>query len=224
MDPVLKTDKWVYAEYFLRRTYDVLRGKRSIFLPNDFRNLVEAVYGDRPSNLTIEMENAYQKLLQDEEFARQEAEQRLVPGPDPEELFTGPAAILTFTESETDASWTIARTRLGEPSINVIPLEDLGDYFSFPGCVAPLKKSQVTTREFEMAMLRRQMRISHGAILQALCDQKSDLPRVFSKSPSLKDYLPLWLIDGSTEIQTTDGKYVVCLDPNLGLLVNKKGG
>jgi hypothetical protein len=156
--------------------------------------------------------------------ARQEAFQRLIPEPDPEELFTGPAARLTFTESETDASWTVARTRLGERSINVIPLDDLGDYFSFPGCSKPQQKNLTASREIEMAMLRQQIRISQNMVVQALLDQKQNLPEVFTGSPLLKDYFPLWLKEGVSTFQVLQSEYIVRLDHNLGLLINKKGG
>lgn len=220
----LKKDKWVYAEYFLRRTYDVLKDRNNIHLPEDFRILVEQVYDEIPLHMSQELQTAHDNLIKEEESARQEAELRLTPKPDAEELFTGSAAHLTFTENETDASWIVAQTRLGEQSLNLIPLENMGDCFSFPGCEKPLEKCLTASREMEMQMLRRQIRISHREVVKALREQKFELPKVFSSSSILKDYLPLWLIDGASEIQTAQGSYIMRLDLNLGLLIEKKKG
>ena len=223
-EPVVAIDKHVYAEYFLRRTYDVLNRKQTLQLPNDFRILVEDVYGDVPVELSPISKAAYEKLLNDEELARQEAFLRLIPVPDPVELFTGPAARLSFIENETKASWVVAKTRLGEKSLNVIPLEDLGDLFTFPGCTKPLEKCLTASRDIELSILRRQIRISNGEIVEELISHIGEVPEVFKGSPLLKDYVPLWLKDGCTTISAKKNEFTVMLDPELGLMFNKKGG
>lgn len=223
-DPILTIDKYVYAEYFLKRTFYVLRTRDCIQLPGDFRKMVKEVYDEIPEEMSIDLRKAYEDLCKQEEKAREEAVQRLLPEPDPDELFTGPAARITFTESETDASWIVAQTRLGERSVNIIPLEDLGDCFTFSGCIQPIQKNLSAPREVEMAMLRQQIRINQDVIINELLSQKADLPCVFSNSPLLKDCLPLWLKSGKLEIKTAKGKFVLQLDNELGLLIKKKGG
>lgn len=224
MEPIMKIDGYVYSEYFLLRTYEILKDRKVIHLPEDFRSLVEAVYEEMPCAMEGELKRAYLKLLEAEEFARQEAELRLLPGPDPDELFTGSAARMTFVESETEASWTVAQTRLGEQSVNVIPLEDMGDYYMLPGGSEKLPKKLAASREIETALLQVQIRVSQVDIVKALRMMKDEIPEVFTGSPVLRNYYPIWMKEGIAEIHTKKGEYTLRLDPELGLLIDKKGG
>ena len=127
-DLQIKVDKLIYDEYILLRTEQVLHEKHSFHLPDDFRLLVELVYDDKDFRTSETMENAYQKLLDKERFACDEAKHRLIPPPDPKSLFTDLMSSLTFSESEDNVSWMTAKTRLTGDSITVIPLEDHGEY------------------------------------------------------------------------------------------------
>lgn len=220
----VNTDSKVYSEFLLRTTYEKIKDLNLINLPDDYRILVEAIYCDEIVISSPIIKKSKDDLTRKEEFARQEALLRLLPPPDPDEPFTGPASFLTFTESETDASWVVAQTRLGEESINVIPLEDLGDFYSFPGCITPLHKSLPASREDELKMLRRQIRISHGDLGPFLKSQRYIKENIFTKSALLKDYIPIWMVEGESEVKTEKAIYCLKLDNKLGLVISKKGG
>ena len=222
--PVLTIDKYVYAEYFLWRTWEVIKGLSQLVLPADFRTLVKEVYDENPVDMTVEQKEAYDALKQKEELARQEASIRLMPGPDPDDLFTSVAARLVFTESETEAGWRIAQTRLGERSLNLIPLEDHGDFCTLPGSDQPFNKRMAASREDQFQMLRHQLRISNPQqVVDALERQKENLPELFTASALLRDVIPLWLKNSKAELETSKGRYALMLDPQMGLTINEKG-
>jgi CRISPR-associated endonuclease/helicase Cas3 len=222
--PIITMDKYIYAEYFPLRTIAVLCERKTLQLPADFRGLVEEVYDILPVEMDQNTRNAFDKLTKDEANAKGEAKLRLLPDPDPEDLFTGQIAQMSFTESETNASWIVAQTRLGEMSVNVIPLEDLGEAASIPGSDITLKKGLAASRDDQLKMLQSGLRISQIEVVKAVLCQKADLPVLFTKSPLLRDYLPLWLKEGKTEIATQNGIYDVILDQKLGLIIEKIGG
>ena len=220
--PVIKTDKAVYAPYFLYRTYQVIKEKTMLRLPEDYRLLVEDVYRPLAPDTAGELNKEYQDLQNDEERARQEAVLRLLPEPDAEELFTSVASHLTFVESEVQAGWTVAKTRLGEQSINVIPLEDMGDFCKVPGSEKLFKKCIPANNADQLLMLRNQIRIGYQNIVEALMGQKNELPALFTGAPLLHDYLPLWLKDGKAVVTAGNNEFVLKLDPLLGLMIDRK--
>ena len=61
---------WVYAPYVLLRTFETLRYKRTIHIPNEIRSLLETVYSDSVPNsalhffLYAEMKKKYEQLRQ----------------------------------------------------------------------------------------------------------------------------------------------------------------
>ena len=222
--PAIKTDAYVYAEYFLLRTWDILKDRTKITLPGDYRKLIEQVYGENTGEMSEIIQKAFNDLKEQEELARQEAVQRLLPEPDPEDLFTSIAARMVFTESETEAGWTVAQTRLGERSVNIIPLEDHGDYCTLSDSEKPIDKSLPATREDQFLMLRHQVRISRTDLANAFDRQRQDLPALFTGSPLLRDVLPLWLHEGVGLVNTDKHVFELVMDPQLGLRFNRKGG
>ncbi len=222
--PDIHVDRYIYHEYFLLRTWQEISQMKHFSLPVDYRRLVEAVYSKPAGNLSEELSKAYTKLLKDEELARQEAEQRLLPQPDPESSFTSLAARMVFEESETRAGWIVAQTRLGEKSINLVPLEDLGDHFSIPGDEKIFFKDQIIDNADQVRMLRSQIRVSRAEVVEALSRQEDQKRSLFAHSSLLRDVRPLWLTDGKAEVATKGGIILLELDPLLGLMIKKKGG
>jgi CRISPR-associated endonuclease/helicase Cas3 len=222
--PDIHIDRVIYHEYFLLRTWQEIRQMTHISLPADYRRLVEAVYTPPAGEIDEELGKAYARLLKDEELARQEAELRLLPQPDPESSFTSLAARMVFEESETRAGWIVAQTRLGEKSINLVPLEDHGDHYTIPGDEEPIWKDQPVDSADQLRMLRAQVRVSRAEVVDALSHQIDNRNLIFSNSQLLRDVHPLWLTDGKAEVETTNGIILLELDPLLGLMIKKKGG
>jgi CRISPR-associated endonuclease/helicase Cas3 len=219
--PVLDADRWVYAPFLLLQTWATLADRDEIALPRDYRMLVEAVYGltSLPAGHPFIAE--WQELKKQEAFAIGEANLRLLPEPDPEWAFSSRMARLQFEESENSAAWIVAKTRLGEESVTVIPLEwrDATAWGWPDGLQVAI--NQAAPRETQLDLLRRQLRISHHDAVAALKAQS--LPPLFTRSALLKEYLPLWLTDGLAELPLKKGTLVLSLDEKLGLQICKKG-
>lgn len=222
--PVITIDKYVYAEYILLRTWETIKDLSKLSLPADYRRLVENVYAQASEDISETLLKAHEKLKRKEEFARQEAMLRLLPEPHPNDMFTSIAARLIFTESETKASWSVAQTRLGEKSLTLIPLEDHGDYCCLPECEKRYRKDAPANRVDQFEMLRSQLRVSHKEVVETLLKQHEALPALFTSSTLLRDVMPLWLQSGTAEVNAGQNSYMIKLDSQLGLTIEKKGG
>ncbi|MCL5997909.1 MAG: hypothetical protein M1546_17925, partial [Chloroflexi bacterium] len=150
-----------------------------------------------------------------------QANTRLLPEPDSEESFCARAASMTFEEDENSAAWIVAQTRLGEESVNVIPLERVDDHTCrLPdGDVLDLRKP--AARDMQLRLLRRSLRVSRYEAVQAIKLSGAKLPALFRESALLKGYVPLWLNDGQAQLPATKGTLTLSLDPRLGLVIAK---
>ena len=214
-------DRWIYAPFLLKQTWATLQKLSAIELPRDYRRLVEAVYGFEvlPANHPLQAE--WQELKQEESRAVGEANLRLLPEPDPEWAFSSRMNRLQFEENDNSAAWIVARTRLGEESITVIPMERRENVaWAWPvGQELPLNRP--ASRDAQLALLRRQLRISNQAVVHTLKAEAS--PPLFTKSSLLKECLPLWLTDGQLRLPLKKGAMILTMDHELGLKIRKEG-
>ena len=218
----LGVDRWIYDAFLLHQTWKVLLGRDCIDLPVDYRVLVEAVYGITDVAEDNPLAQAWRDLQIRRSNAEKEAKQRLIPGPDPEWSFCSRVAKLTFEEDETGASWVVAQTRLGRESVNLVPLEQAGDTARLYPSQETVALDRTASREMQLRLLQRQLRVSRPEIVQAI--KKAERPKLFTRSPRLKRYHPLWLSGGRTEFPLKTGKLIVTLDHELGLVIEEKKG
>jgi CRISPR-associated endonuclease/helicase Cas3 len=218
------TDRTIYAAYIMRKTFEELRGRGRISLPQDYRVLVEAVYTDEPPPEDSSFYDDWLKLQGEQQSAEHEARQRLLPAPDADESFAQKAAMkVTFEEDENRADWIVAQTRLGERSLNVIPLERNANEITIHSS-ARISVNEPTTRQIEREILIRQLRISHSTAMEAIEQAEAAEPTIlFRKSALLKGYMPLWLSRGEACLQTERRKLTFKLDPHLGLVIQERG-
>ncbi len=219
----LGVNRWIYDAFLLRQTWQVLEDRDEISLPGDYRELVEAVYGITGVSPDNPLAEAWGKLQMKRSNAIKEAKERLIPEPDPEWSFCSRVAKLTFEEDETGASWVVGQTRLGRESVNLIPLEPEGDRARLYPTDETVALDRRASREMQLRLLRRHLRVSRPEIIQAL--KEAPRPKLFTESPKLKwGYHPLWLTDGKAEFPLENGKLVVTLDDELGLVIHKEKG
>lgn len=217
----LKTDSAVYAEYILRQTWNALVQRVEINLPDDYRTLIETVYNAPVPMGNDDLARSYQELLAADAAASEKALMRLLPIPDVEESFCAEAARLIFEESETSASWIVAQTRLGEASLNIIPLIVAGsDTARCQGMDGEIQMNRPASREAQIRLLQQSMRVSQRHIVEAL--KREERPILFSESDYLRDYFPLWLEGNQARVPTRWGMYTLTLDPLLGLVIRKE--
>jgi len=218
----------VYDEYILRQTWLALteNERDSLILPADYRPLIEFVYGGKQPASDDPLSPAWKKLQSKQSDALQQAQMRILPDPHPRDSFAGPASRLRFIESETEAGWMIAKTRLGEESLNVIPLEKDGDtaVCVVDGETLSICLTEKLTRDVQLKLLRHSLRVSNHQGVDALKKNLGKTPTAFSGSALLKDYIPLFLTNGCVTLPGEKSKSVFKLDPYLGLVIRTEKG
>lgn len=214
----------IYDEYILRLTWRALANRKVIQLPADYRPLIQAVYSDAEPAMNDPLREAWDGLQAKCANAAAEARQRVLPGADPEWSFCGRAAQLSFEEREDSAAWMVARTRLGEESLTVIPLICEGNRARpWPDGEAARLDGPLTLERQKRWMLHS-IRLGHRSAVMALKSAKEPLPALFAESGLLKECVPLWLTDGQARLSFDRGVMRLTLDPQLGLVINREGG
>lgn len=218
------TDRSIYNEFLVRQTLQTLTRRTQIQLPNDYRTLVEAVYSDKPPSEDSPLYDAWQKLCTREQCATDKAKKRLLPRPHERDSFAQAAAMkVTFEEDENRADWIVAQTRLGERTLNVIPLERDGDWI----VLSDNERISVNVEaplNMQRKLLRRYLRISDPDAIKAIEKEGEQKPtELFKQASLLKGYYPLWLTHGKARLTTAHGTFVAALDPQLGLVIEKEG-
>lgn len=222
-------NKFVYDEYILRTTWDVIKDQTEWALPIQYRSLIEAVYDSAPSHENKLSQKAWNSLQEKETQAEQIANLYMLPEPNPDDAFSGTAASkLQFIESETQSGWIVAQTRLGEQSITVIPLErsENSACAIVDGREVTVPLDEEPSRAIQVQLMRKSVRVSNQTAVEALKNAKGlTWPTEFNDPAILRDYLPLWLDSGKAILKTNNRQVVFELEPELGLLVRtQKGG
>ena len=125
------SDRSIYDEYIIRATHREIAMRIAknlpIILPADYRTLIETVYATPNNNDSLY--DKWRELQSKESITRQKAKEKLLPEPHPRDSFAKTAAMkIKFEEDEKSAAWIVAQTRLGEETLNVIPLERDGNW------------------------------------------------------------------------------------------------
>lgn len=228
-DPTNKlgADVRIYDEYLLRRTWQALALPRVLRLPQDYRPLVEAVYSGQPVPEEV-LFPAWQRLQDKQAKDAQEAQLRLLPTPDAEDSFVPAIGQLTFDEDENSAAWKVAQTRLGEESLNIIPMTlldgEMAQVILESGEQVVVALNRSAENDVLLKLLRRNMRISNYEAIQGIRAAWQAQPhRLFADEALLKGYYPLLLRDGQAQFAAKQGVLTLCLHPQLGLVIEKKG-
>ena len=220
----LHADKAIYAEYFLRKTIQELSKADKLCLPADYRSLISAVYDSLPPEPSDALYPAWRELKKSESQDKQEAQLRLLPEPNPDEAFHLGIESLTFKEDEDRAGWIVARTRLGEESLTIIPMEWHGNRVKCNGVDELLLPDQPVQMQFQLQMLRNSIKISGDELCFAIRNAAAPRPLLFEKSPLLKNLYPLWIKGGQAVISTNGRTIHLTLDSRLGLLIERQKG
>jgi len=215
----LGSDRSIYAEYFQQKTLIALKEHPQIHLPDDYRTLIKAVYSGDAPDPTDPLHKAWDDLDHKEKIARNQAKDRLIPDPKQRESFSVDAANqVKFEEDENKAAWIVAQTRLGEESVNVIPLEFDGNIARITTEGEPIWVDIEAPKAIQLAMLRRNLRISQQHLVNAIkAFDNHGNKKLFTESTLLKEFYPLWMKNGKVELNTPQGNIFLRLDPHLGL-------
>jgi hypothetical protein len=218
------SDRTIYAPFIMRKTHQTLAAipNSLVSLPADYRPLIEAVYGsDTPKEGDV-LYDSWLELKSEEDKAKAEAALRLIPQPHERDSFAETIAQQrALFEGENKAGYLIAQTRLGEPTLNVIPLERTGAIAHLAGEAIPVNVE--ASRATQLRLLRQHLRVSNADVIGAIEAANAKAPmKLFEQSALLEDFFPLWLTNGTTQLQTNKGaKLTLTLDPDLGLVIDK---
>lgn len=221
----LGSDRRIYDEYIIRATHREIAKriakKLPIILPADYRALIEIVYAtpDKSDPLYDE----WLELDSKDDRFRKKAREKLLPEPHPRVSFAETAAMkIKFEEEENSAAWIVAQTRLGEKTLNVIPLERDGDWVYLDDGIKVNVKAEAGF-PIQRKLLKNHLRISNpDAIVAIESDAKEHGTALFRKSTLLKDYFPIWLSKGETSLPKEKPDIHIKLDLTLGLTIRKE--
>lgn len=218
----------IYSRYIMLQTYHLLAERINqhipINLPNDYRGLIETVYSERPPFENSQLYDDWLELGSQQNLAEGEAKYRLIPKPHQRDSFAKTVSShIKFEEDEKGTAWITAKTRLGEETMNIIPLERNGDWTFYGANNEKVNINMEAPLEIQRQLLTRNMRISHPDAIKAI---HNDVERrrtvLFNKSILLKSYFPIWLTLGETYIPMEKYRLHIRLDPYLGLLIEKE--
>lgn len=214
----ISIDEYIYSRYLLLRTDQVLPKNQTISLPSAYRDLIENVYNLPPDGASSELLDAWKEMENEIECDRQEAENHLLRAPHPDVPFCD-ALQFTFDEDEDRAGWMVGRTRKGEESITLLPLETSSDQVFCIGVDEPLDLKSPASRELELKLLRSAVKLSGNRMTFALREAAGERPPMFDPSGLLKTVCPLWLQDGRASLSTGHKTLQLELHPLLGLRI-----
>lgn len=211
--------KYVYQPYILLRTWQQLRARQNLRLPQDIDPLVQTVYDDGPMDDFVDpsiaesQDKAYGQYLADQQEMRQRMKNVALDAGAPD-LF---ALIDTPQAREAGEGGLEVVTRLGEASLAVVPLWADARGWRERSDAPPFDPQRSLDRDRARAVYARQLRVSRKALIEAVKAQPK--PPAFAESPYLRDLYPLILDD---ESKTMAGNLQVRLDPCLGLVYEKE--
>ncbi len=202
----------VYDAHILLRSYLALEGRDCIDIPHDVESLIEDAYGDIlcPLDLPDSVKQAWEKSLRkfgsDISVLRAKAKCCLVLAPDYEDdIFEDFNRQLQEDNPEVHETMQ-ALTRSGEPSINIVCLQENH----------ALNLNREPDTESKRKLLEQSLSITQKGVFRALLNDEG--PRGWRKCPLLRHHKCVILEDDDS---AKVGEYRLRLDSELGLIIRK---
>ncbi len=226
--PNLKSEYWdkVYAAYPLYTSWHLLRGRSAIRLPAEMEDLIEAAYAEEtakrlPETVRAQATEALKALKIELEDTELEAANVVV---DPlarllETLGGDQLAAELGLEDDEESPYTQRPlTRLGEPSVTVVPLyRPAGGLFLDPEGQTPARVNGKASPEEARALYAASLRVGRQGVVQEL--KKVETPPAWQKNGLLRNLKPLYLdAEGRARIGSTELR----MDPELGLVYMRR--
>ncbi len=199
----------VYREDILLRTWNLMRGKQQVTLPDEIDSLVQAVYEEQvgvPESVQERLDNALMTSDGKTIAHTGQANQAIIGFPD-DASWNDPSRFVLYDEDEPGMHRTLmAQTRLGEDSVVVIPLWSEDPYDS------------KVTPDFDRSKtwFLRAMSLARKSVVQRF--RSLGVPEAWKESPLLRNCFPLRLSENGRWIEDA----TVRLDSDLGLVYEPK--
>jgi CRISPR-associated endonuclease/helicase Cas3 len=224
--PDFGPDIYVYERYVLLRSYLALRGREQITLPGETESLIEAVYGDEdppadgltPALATALME-ARQRMEQHEEKHVYKARQKLIPGPQADNLLAQCNFSLEEDSPELHEAFQ-ALTRLSPPGVSLVCLHrTTAGLTSEPDGSGPVVDlTQEPGPDLTKKLARYTLTVTHYHVVQHLVAQL--VPVAWRDHPLLRNHRPVIFTDGVCTLAGTP--YTLRLSRERGLEIEKE--
>ncbi|WP_437744058.1 CRISPR-associated helicase Cas3' [Sorangium sp. So ce1504] len=220
--PAFGTSTFLYAESILLRSWLALRDHTQVVLPTDIEPLIESVYGGAAPAVSAELAARLTQLDRESEVQERDEGDKaraieLAP-PDAKDPFHDLARLFEDEDPRIHRSLR-AKTRLGEPSVEVVPVIGrrgrvvlAGD----PGVTIDLDSKDPPPHRAVVAAARQAVGITHRGVVDALLRDQARGPACFEASGHLRFHRVLRLDDAG---RTTIAGVSLALDPELGLIV-----
>lgn len=219
--PPMRSTGWsfVYEPYALLKTWAVLQDVRTIRLPEDLEALVGAVYeaADSLPDLPPDAAEAIRVARVEAERKRGNLEQRarsvaLHADGSLDHAFPTEG----FEEDDPGAGLVQALTRLGQDSVNAVPVHVSGTGWLVSKTATEFDPGGALTDDVAKALWSRQVRLSRPDVVAAL--RRQEVPDGWRNHPLLRGLVPLPL----TQDRFEAGRTVVQLDRLLGVTYSTK--
>lgn len=226
---LLPGDTAVYDPHVLLRTWLVLRARREFAIPEDLREVIEAVYRDgsdvldvlvaRTEDVGAALKGALAETRLALERTRKEAAQEAKRRRIPPALSRRPLQDITSLALEEDApelhSAFRALTRLGPPTCLVVCLYGTSTRPSLdPAGKEVVDLQERPDPEMVRRLLRRSVQLSHQGVAPLLLRERP--PSGWARDPWLRQARPVVF---DVELRARVGSHWIELDPEVGVVI-----
>ncbi|MBK8255666.1 MAG: CRISPR-associated helicase Cas3' [Polyangiaceae bacterium] len=218
--PTFESSSYIYAEAVLLKTWLVFRPRTELTLPTDIEPLIKAVYDESKERVSgpigARLTNLERRQTGQQTDESNLALQSVLPPPESEEPFDK-VADLKEDDDPTIHSSLRASTRLGDPTVKVVPVVERGGipHLAFaPHVSLQLDSNERPPRDIVVAVARHAVGIARRDVVEALL--KEPVPRTFERSGHLRFYRTLTVdSDGHAFVRGVELNF----DPDLGLVI-----
>ena len=224
--PDTSTCSWdqVYYRYLLLMSWWRLRSTKTLLLPQDIDPLVDSVYSRQipplPEELMRDFEEAFEEMVQ--KIEEMEAMCKNVAITRLEKVFSHLSTTIHHDFAIDDAEEPdlpqVAMTRLGGPSIKVIPVFEVdGDLFLDREGKKPVPVNRRLFPEERAMLYKKMVQIGNKAVYYSLIKENS----LWSRDPLLRSCRILALDEKGV---ASFGATQIRLDPELGIVYERREG
>ena len=219
--PDLSTHAWdyVYEAYVLFRSWYALQGVETLRPAQDAQALIERVYDaeDEPDGLSNAAREVWRSVRKEmlERNVTEQMQARATGLDDPARYLRNAADPVHLSDEDDPDFPPIlrARTRIGDPSITVVPLHEIdGAVYIDAAGTHEVDLTVPPTADRARRLYLQSVSLSRKGIYHAL--KAEDVPDTWQDSPLLCRCRPLILHRGAVRIGRTD----TTLDPELGVV------
>ncbi|MBD3376139.1 CRISPR-associated helicase Cas3' [candidate division KSB1 bacterium] len=212
----------VYDPYILLKTYLLLKDMDKILIPNNISQLIENVYGveNYKEKKVCHLFNKLKKEKKEKYIqTKLKAELTLIFRPDEkiQNIIDQENEQLDEEDNPAVHQRIKAQTRNGLPQIRIICLHEFDNklFFDRQG-IKPVKFSESINENISKNLLKNSLQINNPILFEKI--KKMEVPKEFKNNSFLK-YSRICIFEqDKCEI---DNQYILILDPNLGLIINK---